>query len=202
MASPSHARSVVDRIAAAGLVVGEMLAYGAAITGMGLALATWTHRLSRAIAINVVLFVLIAIGWPLFIEFVVWLPLARWLTLQGVRDASWLQDGLMVISPFWAPIGTLGWLQEHRGGLAGKFWLVATAWCALAWAFAAAMFCATLRTFDRCLVRMPEASVLEDGDHAVRFDVPESGDSQLVPSSASASPRLAGGDNGCQNGDR
>ncbi len=116
-----------------------------------------------------VIFVLIAIGWPLFIEFVVWQPLVRWLAMRGVTDASWLQDGLVVISPFVAPIATLGWLQEHRGGSAWKFWLCATAWCALAWAFAAALFWATLRTFDRCLGRMPETSVPEDGDHTVRF---------------------------------
>ncbi len=44
-ASPSRALSLVDRIVAPGLVVDELLAYGAAITSMGLALATWTPRL-------------------------------------------------------------------------------------------------------------------------------------------------------------
>ena len=45
-----------------------MLSYGAAITSMGLALATWVPRLGRAIAINVVIFVLITIGWPLLLR--------------------------------------------------------------------------------------------------------------------------------------
>ncbi len=202
MASPSRGMGLVDRIVAPGLVVGEMLAYGAAITSMGLALATWTRRLGRAIAINVVIFALMTIGWLFFIDYVVWQPLVRWLTLRGVTDTRWLVEGMMVISPFWAPIGTLNWLLENRGGPAWKFWLLAAAWCALAWAFAAAMFWATLRTFDRCLGRMPETSVPEDGDPAVRFGGPESGDLDLVVSSAAPSPRLAGAADGRQYGDR
>ena len=55
---------LVDRIAAPCLIVGQMLSYGAAITSVGLALATWVPRLGRAIAINVAIFVLITIGWP------------------------------------------------------------------------------------------------------------------------------------------
>ena len=59
-------------------------------------------------------------------------------------------------------------LELARGiprGPSWKFWLFATAWCVVAWVFAATMFWATLRTFDRCLGRMPETSVPEDGDH-------------------------------------
>ena len=50
---------------------------------------------------------------------------------------------------------------EHPAGDRWKFWLVALAWCLLACAFAAAMFWATLRTFDRCLGRMPESGAAE-----------------------------------------
>ena len=202
MASPPQGLSLIDRIVAPGLVVGEMLAYGAAITSMGLALATWAPRLGRAIAINVVLFVLIAIGWLFFVTEVIWQPLARWLTLRGITDTRWLQDGLLVISPFWAPIGTLNWLLENRGSPAWKFWLLAIAWCALAWAFAAALFWATLRSFDRCLGRMPETRVPKNGEPAIRFDGPAWDDSQLVPSSADPTPRRVEVPEGCRPGER
>jgi ABC-type transport system involved in multi-copper enzyme maturation permease subunit len=44
-------------------LLGSMiLAYGAAVTSLGLALATWTNRLERALTICVVVFVLVTIG--------------------------------------------------------------------------------------------------------------------------------------------
>jgi ABC-type transport system involved in multi-copper enzyme maturation permease subunit len=154
--------NLIDRIAAPGLVVGEMLSYGAAITSMGLALATWVPRLGRAIAINVVIFVLIAIGWPFLFQSVISHPLQEWLLRSwGLMsaDTRWIQTGMMVISPFLAPMITLEWLVEYHPNDRWKFWLFALAWCALAWAFAAAMFLAALRSFDRCLGRMPETKI-------------------------------------------
>jgi ABC-type Na+ efflux pump permease subunit len=144
-----------DRIVAPSLVVGEMLAYGAAITSTGLALATWVPRLGRAIAINIVIFVLITAGWPIFIELFIGQQLRVLQTTGAISDTRWIHDGLLVISPFAAPMFTLDWLVEHRGYSPWKFWLFATAWCTLAWAFAAALFWATVLTFDRCLGRMP-----------------------------------------------
>ncbi len=71
-------------------------------------------------------------------------------------DTRWLSTGMMVISPFLAPMFTLDWLVEYHPGDRWKFWLFATAWCLLAWAFATAMFWAALKSFDHCLGRMPE----------------------------------------------
>jgi hypothetical protein len=153
--------SLADRIAAPCLVVGEMLSYGAAITSMGLALATWVPRLGRAIAINVVIFVLITIGWPLLFESVIWQLLRLWLVtswdLTG-SDLRWFNSGMMVISPFTAPIVTLECFLQYATSTRWKFWLLALAWCVLASTFAAAVFWATKKTFDRCLGRMPERS--------------------------------------------
>jgi ABC-type transport system involved in multi-copper enzyme maturation permease subunit len=150
---------LVDRVAAPCLVVAEMLTYGAAICSTGLALATWVPRLGRAIAINVVLFVLITIGWPLLFQSFLWPPLHYWLSTRwNLRypDTSWLSSGMIVISPFVAPMVTLEWLLNHPSSVRWKFWLFALAWCALAWAFAAALYWAALKSFDRCLGRMPE----------------------------------------------
>ena len=47
------------------LIVATILAHGAAITSIGLILATWIRRQARAIGISVALFVLVSIGWPI-----------------------------------------------------------------------------------------------------------------------------------------
>lgn len=125
--------NLLDRIAAPGLVVGEMLSYGAAITSMGLALAIWVPRLGRAIAINVVIFVLIAIGWPFLFQSAISHPLQEWLLRRwGMMsaDTRWIQTGMMVISPFLAPMITLEWLVEYHANDRWKFWLFALASCA------------------------------------------------------------------------
>ena len=64
--------SFADRIATPALVVFEPLSYGAAITSLGLLLATWISRPGRAIAVSVAVFVLIAVGGPFFFETFVW----------------------------------------------------------------------------------------------------------------------------------
>ena len=76
---------LVDRIAAPCLIVGQMLSYGAAITSVGLALATWVRRLGRAIAINVLIFFFFTVGWPLLLESFI-SPLLGWLGLPDPRS--------------------------------------------------------------------------------------------------------------------
>ncbi len=151
----------LDRIAAPCLVVGQMISYGAAITSVGLALAIWLPRLGHAISVNVGIFALITIGWPLFFQVIIWNPLQAWLAsnwdLMG-SDPRWLPTGMLVASPFAAPGLTLDWLLEHPWNGRWKFWLLALGWCALAWAIAAGIFWASLQSFDRCLGRMPESS--------------------------------------------
>jgi hypothetical protein len=128
----------------------------------GLALAAWVPRLGRAIAINVVIVVLITIGWPLLFESVIWQPLRFWLVtrwdLTG-SETGWLNSGMTVNSPFYAPMVTLECFVQYAVGTRWKCWLLALAWCTLASAVAAAMFWAAMKTFDRCLGRTPETSV-------------------------------------------
>jgi hypothetical protein len=154
--------SLVERVAAPCLVVGQMLCYGAAITSVGLALATWVLRPGRAIAINVGIFVLITIGWPLFFEAVILYPLQEWLATQAntvSTNSHWLVSAMMAISPFAAPIVTLENLLEFGSSDRWKVWSFAVLWCVLAAAVAAAMFWAAVGTFDRCLGRVEEPSM-------------------------------------------
>ena len=59
--------SLGDRLFGVALFVATILAHGAAITSVGLILATWIRRQSRAIAVSVTLFVLVSIGWPILV---------------------------------------------------------------------------------------------------------------------------------------
>jgi ABC-type transport system involved in multi-copper enzyme maturation permease subunit len=149
--------SSVGRVLAPCLVVAQMLSYGAAITSAGIALATWVSRLGRAIAINVAIMVLIAIGWPLFFDAVIWAPLQQSWGAMGM-DAHWLASSMMAISPFGAPIVTLQGLLQVDSNSRWKVWFSIVTWCILASAIATALFQATLATFDRCMGRMPEPS--------------------------------------------
>ena len=49
------------------LLLGLILAYGAVITSLGLALATWVSRLGRAVALCVSAYVVFSIGWLLIV---------------------------------------------------------------------------------------------------------------------------------------
>ena len=49
-----------------GLMLTTILVHGALVTSIGLALATWIEPQSRAIAVSVTVFVLVAIAWPVW----------------------------------------------------------------------------------------------------------------------------------------
>jgi ABC-type transport system involved in multi-copper enzyme maturation permease subunit len=51
------------------LVVGLILATGAALTSLGLVMATWISRLDRAVMATVSVYVLLALGWPIAVGF-------------------------------------------------------------------------------------------------------------------------------------
>ncbi len=119
-------------------VAGLMLAYGAAITSLGLALATWEPRLGRAVAYSVAAYALVSVGWV----FAVFVLLRK--------------DDFSVFLAEASPFVGIGVLTGTMGGdshfLEALLW--AFVWIAF-YLFAARMlYRATLRTFDRCVGRM------------------------------------------------
>jgi ABC-type transport system involved in multi-copper enzyme maturation permease subunit len=122
------------------LVVGLVMAYGAALTSLGLALATWISRLGRAMALCVAAYVLMTIGWV----FVV------------VSLFNQMGAGLAMGSPFFGVafvslgLGNQGPFRD--GGLIGwaLFWIVAYG------AVALLLVLATIATFNRSLGRIEE----------------------------------------------
>jgi ABC-type transport system involved in multi-copper enzyme maturation permease subunit len=151
--------TMFDRLAAPLLVIGEMLAYGAAITSVGLALATWVRRLGRAVAINVMAFAFIAIGWPLFFQLAIWTWARNWLWEWGIRayTVDWISNGMTLASPFAASQVTMNTLIYHYGSSRAPLWWFACAWIVLAGTLAGVMYWAVRETFDRNLGRISEA---------------------------------------------
>jgi ABC-type transport system involved in multi-copper enzyme maturation permease subunit len=125
----------------ASLLVGLVLAYGAATTSLGLALSTWVARPGRALALGVLFFVLVTVGpfLPLL--------LLRW----GPGGES-----LASASPFFG-MGELTDVLGRHGGPGGNEleilgWDVV--WLLIYLGTAVALLVLTLATFDRCLGRV------------------------------------------------
>jgi ABC-type transport system involved in multi-copper enzyme maturation permease subunit len=132
------ARSTPWRGSGAVLMAVFVLCGGAAITSLGLALATWLSRLGRAVGATVTLYLLVAVGW---------LFLAMMVSRAGPRH-----EGLLMGSPFfWA--GEMSFeLYDRAGDMKNVGW-------ALFWTFAyasaaVALLVATMATFNRCLGRV------------------------------------------------
>lgn len=145
--------TILAHILAPALVVCEMLAFGAAITSMGLALATWIPGFGRAVVINIVIFGLFAIGWPLVVVTLIAPQLAELRSSGSIAHDEPIQFGLLTLSPTTAPVLALDWLLESDESPPWTISLFALTWCALAGASAAVILWATVKTFDRCLGR-------------------------------------------------
>jgi ABC-type transport system involved in multi-copper enzyme maturation permease subunit len=124
----------------AALLVVTILVHGALLTSLGLALATWIPRQSRAIAISVCLFVTLAIGWPILAE-------------ASRRSNNAL--GFACLSPIMAAGGSADVLTIRAS------WFRAVPWWTTFWdvevgVLAVGLLWLTVRTFDGCFGRIPE----------------------------------------------
>jgi ABC-type transport system involved in multi-copper enzyme maturation permease subunit len=125
------------------LIGGLIVAYGAALTSLGLALATWLPRMGRAIGLTAGLYVVVTIGA---------IPVGTILFGKGPSGA---RDGFAAASPFWG----VAFSSAVFGGTAGPTHDIEkqAAWLAL-WIVAyglvaSGLLLATLKTFNRCLGR-------------------------------------------------
>ncbi len=128
------------------LLIGVILGYGAVITSLGLALATWMSRLGRAIALCVTAYVVFSIGWPILI-----------LLVSSSSSGPGLVMGCPAIGTFFATalVGPDRFGPHERSQ---DFLAPLTIWMMFDLALAAALFARTCSTFDRHLGRMPETS--------------------------------------------
>jgi len=113
------------------------IAWGAFVTSLGLALACWTKRLGRALAVAVVVNVVLAVGVPLIVgpADVAWLPASPFM---GMGSLSFLMEGS------WSPYP----YDETLDG--GVRWTIVYAIVAVG------LYVATRLTFNRTLGRVSE----------------------------------------------
>jgi ABC-type transport system involved in multi-copper enzyme maturation permease subunit len=132
------------------LLIATILAHGTLIVSVGLALAVWIARQSRAIALNVGLAVIVGAGWPMLVAAMRTGPQGR---------------GLMCLSPVVAVFQLFGIVAERRRPGSDLLWWI-TFWDIECLALALGLLWLTVRTFDGCFERVPDrpgrAPVLAD----------------------------------------
>jgi ABC-type transport system involved in multi-copper enzyme maturation permease subunit len=131
--------SVWFRLFRVDLMIATILVHGALITSVGLALATWIKRQSRAIAVSVCMFVLVGIAWPITAYMAgPWRYASGLAALSPITAAALLVDYGMIRGDVW---GFHLWVA---------FWDVMVAYGAFG------LYFLTVHSFDRCFGRMPE----------------------------------------------
>ena len=134
-------------------------AYGAAITSLGLALATWVSRLGRAVALCVAAYVGFSISW-LVVIFV--------LAMGGGRSNDQTLVPLVMGSPLYGiAFATLAVGPEHHLLPANgtNIWPGTVLWILVHGGTAAALFAITVSSFDHCLGRVSETQGISfDGE--------------------------------------
>jgi ABC-type transport system involved in multi-copper enzyme maturation permease subunit len=121
------------------LLAALMLAYGAAVTSLGLALATWVKRFGVAVGLSVSIYVLVTGGSALVL-----------LAMGGGPDFF---EEFAFMSP-WFGAGELTW--EIGSGLS-RHLVAKVLWGIVYAAVAVALVAATRRTFDHCMGRVSES---------------------------------------------
>ena len=124
----------------AGLLVATILVHGALIASVGLALATWIKRQSRAIAGCVGLAVMVSAGWPM---------------LVGVIRMGMEGQGMACLSPVVASFLFIDLLSIRIHQRRFILWWT-TFWDIECLVLAVGLLWLTVRTFDRCFGRISE----------------------------------------------
>jgi ABC-type transport system involved in multi-copper enzyme maturation permease subunit len=155
--APPAPLTALDRFAGALLPTALLLVQGAAVTSVGLVLATWVRRSGRAVALSVTSYAFVAFAWPIGIE----------LVPEVMTKLGWIPPGDDGTAEFCAivfasgcPLGgqltgfltTLFPPSESRAALYAGQVIVFLAILL----FALLVLALALATFDRCMGRMPE----------------------------------------------
>ncbi len=135
--------SLGARIFGVGVVVATILSHGALITSIGLALAVWIKRQSRAIAFSVGLFVLVTAAWPIFASII-------------FSGSGWRGQSIASLSPVVACVNFLNFFGRRWYAYAGEILWWASFWAVEVFIVAMGLLCLTVRTFDVCFDRIPD----------------------------------------------
>lgn len=115
-----------------------VVAVGAAVTSLGVALATWCSRLGRAVGLTVTAYVLVTVGWMFLV--------------MAMTSPHPYGMAFIAGSPFFGPIAITLQGDSSRFEWVDIFGVVV--WIGIYALAAAALLSATMATFDRCLGRI------------------------------------------------
>ena len=147
----------IDRIAYVCIPVAMLLAQGAVVTSVGLALATWIRRVGRAVAVSITCCAAFAFGWIIIVESIPqYLAATGTMTANDRETVEFFAEIIASACPAGGQILTFttsSWLpaQSRAAFYIGQIIvLLATV------LFALVTVAATLLTFDRSVGRMSE----------------------------------------------
>jgi ABC-type transport system involved in multi-copper enzyme maturation permease subunit len=130
-----------------------ILAQGASLTSLGLALATWVRRPGQAVIFSALFYMLLAVGW---------------LVLIAALSPPGSALGIAVASPLYGPIYLSRGVAADRYGTAADCWFWGIFWVVVHTAAAIGLFIATWSAFDRRVGRMPETWALFKSNRRAR----------------------------------
>jgi ABC-type Na+ efflux pump permease subunit len=142
-----------DRLLAAAGTIADFLASSALLVSLGLALATWVRRLGRAVAISVIAFFVMGIGWLILVESVYAVSRRTRLSV-GPDRARWLHDAVLSMSPIFGPMGPVGVIMNIEQHSRAPAWIAMAIVVLVKAATAGFLLWLTVKTFDRCLGRV------------------------------------------------
>ena len=144
-----------------------MLAQGAVVTSFGLALATLSRRLGRAIAVSAASYAVVAFGWVIVVELGAVSSVLSWLGLFGPGDQEASQFFSLIAASGCPLAAQLAPIQsiDLTGALTRYAFYVGHVIVLLFTIGVALMFLGlTLATFNRAMGRMPERRLRAPGE--------------------------------------
>ena len=153
---PLFPLTIWDRCLAVCFSLADFLASGALIVSLGLALATWVPRLSRAVALSVIAFFLVGLGWVFLVE-ILFRQFMNVQTGDWVEKYGWLRECASSISPIGGPMRPIEMLLGIEFHQRHLIWLGTAIATLIKTVTAGLLLWLTIKTFDRCLGRVPES---------------------------------------------
>jgi ABC-type transport system involved in multi-copper enzyme maturation permease subunit len=139
----------------------DCLASGAVLVSIGFILATWVRRLGRAVALSVILYFLLGIGLPVLADMLFPIFIRSQWTSRGaawVDQHRWIMDCAASFSPCAGPIRPVRALDQYAFEPRGWVWRGIGLMILIKAAIAGFLLWIAIKTFDRCLGRVPETS--------------------------------------------
>ena len=160
----------LDRILAIVFCGLDFAVSAALLVSLGLLIATWVPRLGRAVAVSVIVYFLIGIGWFMLIE-IVFRPFLVGVSPEMAHRYRLLETCARSFSPVFGPLNPIIVLEHYSDTGRAPLWNGIAIVILTKAAFVAALLWLTIRIFDRCMGRVEESRVRK---RAPRSAIPRS----------------------------